>query len=241
LPSVSESLVTFLLDTYVAGMPVMRAPSRPTQSERRTATRRALLDATAACLIQQGYQGTTTTAVCERAGVSEGALFRHFPTKQTLLSVVAEHLYDRLDERFVHRFRQLDRGERTTPEGDTIRAKHARRVQRAVRLLWQVFESDELAASLELELAARTDASLRADLEPVIARHGERIRVLTAELFPDAVRDEHYERTIDLVFELMSGMAVSRMVDRSDPHYRRLLDHIVELATEALSSERARR
>ena len=222
-------------------MPAVSTPVRRTQQERRDATRRALLEATTACLIEQGYQGTTTTAVCDRAGLSQGALFRHFPTKQALLSASAEHLYDQLDQRFVQQFRRLDRGERSAPDDDTPAARHSRRVQRAVHLLWQVFQSDELGASLELELAARTDPALRADLEPVLADHGERIRQLTAELFPDAVRDEHYERTIDLVLELMLGMAVSRMVDRSDRHYRRLLDHVVELATSALSDTRPTR
>ena len=60
-------------------------------------------------------------------------------------------------------------------------------------------------------------------------------------LFPNAVRDELYERTIDLVFELMQGMAVSHIVDRSGDHYRRLLDHVVELATDALSDRRPSR
>ncbi len=222
-------------------MPVVPSPVRRSQQERRDATRLALLDATTGCLVELGYHGTTTTAVCERAGLSQGALFRHFPTKQALLSAAAGHLYEQLDQRFLQRFRKLDRGGRSAPDTDTAAALHARRVQRAIHLLWQVFQSDELAASLELELAARTDPSLRADLEPVLALHAGRIRDLVAELFPDAVRDEQYERTIDLVFELMQGMAVSRIVDRSGEHYRRLLDHTVELATDALSDRRPSR
>lgn len=219
-------------------MPVASSPARRTQEERRTATRAGLLDATAACLVEHGYQGTSTTAVCARAGVSQGALFRYFPTKQALLSASAEHLYEQLDERFVQRFQKLDRGERSTPDDEDAGASHARRVHRAVHLLWQLFQSDEVAALLELEVAARTDDSLRANLEPVIAGHGERIRQLAVLIFPEAVRDEHYERTLDLVLEVMVGMAVSRLVDRSGLHYRRLLDHLVELATEALASDR---
>jgi len=222
-------------------MSVGTPPLRRTQQERRDTTRRALLDATTACLVAHGYSGTTTTAVCAQAGVSQGALFRYFPTKQALLSAAAEHLYEQLDARFVVQFRRLDRGERATPDGDTPRARHERRVQRAMHLLWQVFQSDEVAAALELEVAARTDASLRADLAPVLTAHGEQIRQLSAELFPDAVRDERYERTIDLVLEVMTGMAVSHMVDPAEAHYRRLLDHIVEVATDALWSERSTR
>ena len=222
-------------------MPVASPPLRRTQQQRRDATRLALLEATTACLIERGYQRTTTTAVCERAGLSQGALFRHFPTKQALLSASAQHLHDQLDLRFMQQFRRLDRGGDSAPDGDTAADRHARRVRRAIHLLWQVFQSPELGASLELELAARTDPALHADLEPVLALNAGRIRDLVAELFPDAVRDELYERTIDLVFELMQGMAVSHIVDRSGDHYRRLLGHIVDLATDALSDQRPSR
>ena len=50
------------------------APSRPrrTQAERTAETRSKLIEATVECLIDHGYSGTTTLAVCRRAGVSHG-------------------------------------------------------------------------------------------------------------------------------------------------------------------------
>lgn len=223
-------------------MPTTVAPPRRTQSERRATTRRALLDATAACLIDHGFAGTTTTTVCARAGVSQGALFKHFPTKQALLGAAAEHLYDLLTERFLQRFRTLERQSRASRGAgdDRTRAGAAapdlgRRVERAMTLLWQVFASDEFAASLELELAARTDPALRAELGLVLTRHAERVRELAAVLFPDAVHDERYDRTIDLVLEVMVGMAVSRIADHGPEHYRVLLRHVTEEAHEVLT------
>jgi AcrR family transcriptional regulator len=203
-----------------------RAAPRPrrTQSERRAGTRLALLEATAACLIEGGYAGTTTTAVCRRAGVSQGALFKHFASKGLLLGAAAEHLYDRLTERFLERFARIEQ----------VTSDPGERVDQAVRLLWDVFQSDEYAASLELELAARTDPALRSVLGSVLTRHAGRVRVQAAALFP-AAHGDRYDRTLDLVLEVMVGMAVSRIADPDPDHYRRLLDHVCGLARGALA------
>ena len=69
-----------------------RQPRR-TQAERRETTRQALLEATIASLVEAGYARTTTTEVVRRAGVSQGALFNHFPTKSALVAAAAEQLF----------------------------------------------------------------------------------------------------------------------------------------------------
>lgn len=49
-------------------------------------TRQRLLGAALEVAAEHGYAATTTRAVAERAGVSEGAIYRHFPTKLALLA-----------------------------------------------------------------------------------------------------------------------------------------------------------
>jgi len=62
-------------------------------------TRSALIAAAVACLADGGYRGTTTTAVCERAGVTSGALFGQFHNKGALLAAAEDELIARsLDE-----------------------------------------------------------------------------------------------------------------------------------------------
>ena len=68
---------------------------RRTQAQRREGTIGALLEATVTCLTERGYAATSTAAVCAEAGVSQGALFRHFPTRQALLVATAEHVAHR--------------------------------------------------------------------------------------------------------------------------------------------------
>lgn len=62
----------------------------PTRGQRRSAgepspgTRERILDAALACFTEHGYEHTTTARIRERSGVSNGALFHHFPTKEAI-------------------------------------------------------------------------------------------------------------------------------------------------------------
>ena len=53
-----------------------------------TPTRQRLLDAAALVFARDGLSGATTRAIAEEAGVNEVTLFRHFQTKDGLLSAV---------------------------------------------------------------------------------------------------------------------------------------------------------
>lgn len=194
-------------------------PARRSQHERRATTRLALLDAAASCLVDLGYAGTTTTVVVERAGLSQGALFKHFATKADLLTETAAHLYAQLLERYVQRFAGL---EARTDTDD--------RIDGAIRLLWEMFASPEHAAAQDLTNASRTDRELARRLNPVITAHAERVRAASADLFPELTRLAQFPITFDLILETMAGMAVSHITDTDEQHYHRLVDHLSELA-----------
>lgn len=58
--------------------------------ERGTARRR-LLDAAVDVIRSKGLAGTTVDDLCAAAGVSKGAFFHHFPSKEALAVAAAEH------------------------------------------------------------------------------------------------------------------------------------------------------
>jgi AcrR family transcriptional regulator len=184
----------------VRGMPPASAPSprpappRRTQAERRAATQAALLDATLTCLVERGYSGATTTEICAAAGVSQGALFRYFPTKADLLIAAIERLYGRLFE--IYR------------EGLAAVAAADDRVAAAVRLLWETFRRPDLLAALELYVAARTDSDLRGALTALEAPHEERTLALAADLFPDAASDPNFRPGVQLILDTVQGAAI---------------------------------
>lgn len=54
--------------------------------ERSRRTQTALIRATTELVAEAGYHGATTKAIAERAGVSEGTIYRHFPDKKALFA-----------------------------------------------------------------------------------------------------------------------------------------------------------
>jgi AcrR family transcriptional regulator len=54
-----------------------------------TDTRTRILDAALTCFLELGYEQTTVARIRDRSGVSNGALFHHFPTKDS----IADALY----------------------------------------------------------------------------------------------------------------------------------------------------
>ena len=53
-------------------------------------TRQTIAAAAARCFAQVGYQAAGTAQIAAEAGVSEGTIFNHFPTKQALLVAALE-------------------------------------------------------------------------------------------------------------------------------------------------------
>src|SRR5271156_4630686 len=98
---------------------------RRSQAERSSTTRQALLDATIACLVQDGYANLTTSRVAERAGVSRGAHLHHFQTRQALVAAAAARLT-------VLRSAALNDAADKLPEG-------RERVAAGLDLLWETY------------------------------------------------------------------------------------------------------
>jgi len=67
-----------------------RPRQRRTQAERSATTRDALLRAARELFAERGYAGAGRELVAERAGVTRGALYHHFPNKEALFRAVVE-------------------------------------------------------------------------------------------------------------------------------------------------------
>ncbi|HEX6924808.1 MAG TPA: TetR/AcrR family transcriptional regulator [Longimicrobiaceae bacterium] len=74
-----------------------------------TETRTGILDSAHALVMEQGFAATSVDAIVERAGVTKGAFFHHFPSKNALAHTLVER-YAELDERQLRN--TLERAER---------------------------------------------------------------------------------------------------------------------------------
>ncbi|MFC8276067.1 TetR/AcrR family transcriptional regulator [Streptomyces sp. NPDC057271] len=58
--------------------------------------RRQILDATAALLLDDGYEALTVSKVAARAGVAKGTVYLYFDSKQQLLAALQAEMWDRM-------------------------------------------------------------------------------------------------------------------------------------------------
>jgi AcrR family transcriptional regulator len=73
------------------------APARLTQGERRARTRASLLDAATRVFARRGFDGASLEDVAAEAGLSKGALYYNFASKEELfLAILDQHLESRL-------------------------------------------------------------------------------------------------------------------------------------------------
>lgn len=202
----------------------------PTQAERRAATRSTLLDAAAEVLVERGLVGFTTTAVTDRAGVSNGALFRHFPTRLDLIAATVEHVLVRLRTDYETTFGDLpDR-----PGVETV-----------LDLLWSAMSDTQFGAVLEVYTQARTDTELLAAIHPIVAEHGEYVNELTARVA--ATLGDGADATSDitpvaglgsLAILAMQGLVVGQMAGASPGYERDVLAGLRTLIDTALAPTR---
>ncbi len=172
--------------------------------------RRRLLDATIESLVEKGYGATTTLEVQQRAGVSRGALLHHYASRMELMVAAVEYLTrERLAA--LH-----DLAAQAPPR--------AGRIEWAVRVLWTAtFEGPLFTAALELWLAARNDADLRAALVPLERSLGSAINNVAAEVFGPAVATHpQFGTVLEIYLDAMRG-AAARQVLRSPSSDERLI------------------
>jgi AcrR family transcriptional regulator len=198
-------------------------PERRTQAERSARTRERLLDATLDCLAERGWAGTTTTEVAERAGVSRGAQLHHFPTRGELVAAAVERLADRRMAEFGEAVRHLP------PDSDWISA--------GIDLVWQAFQDPTAQALLELLVAARTDAELRACLAPVARQLDARLDAFAGAVFPAPfAKSPRLSNLRRIAFLLLQGLAVASILDDAPDRRNEVLGFLKEISRDTLAS-----
>jgi AcrR family transcriptional regulator len=213
---------------YDSGVRIAR-PARPprTQKERRDETRRSLLDATVACIVELGYARTTTLEVQRRAGVSRGALLHHFPSKAELLVASVRHLAQL-------RGRELHARAAKLPDGGD-------RVGAVLDLLWESFTGPLFYVAMELRTAARTDGELRAELTDAERELRANILAQSRRMFGDEVAARPgFEEALETGLALMTGAAMSAILHREQGRADELIQRFKGLFPRLLHEEMTR-
>jgi AcrR family transcriptional regulator len=193
---------------HVNGETGVRSPSarRRTRAEQRALTRRALLDATVECLVEDGYAGLTSRNVAERAGVAQSTFMHYFPTRDAFLIEAVEHVALRLLDDALD---QIDLAALRSP----------RHREQVLDQAWREFTSPEALAAAQLWAAVWTEPDLGVTLRDVERRLSSIIAAAAATLFPDQAEDPRFPALIDLAVSLIRGL-----VDAIPVHGREVVD-----------------
>ena len=117
-----------------------------TQQQRREETIARLLDASIDTIIEVGYARTSAALIAKRAQVSDGAIFRHFPTMRDLMAATLSEAGRRQLEEVTTRFADIPTGKPALEEALTI--------------ISEVIGNPTNTVIHELWVAARTDESV---------------------------------------------------------------------------------
>jgi AcrR family transcriptional regulator len=123
--------------------------------ERRTQTRNAILEAATAAFAADGYEATGVAEICERAGVSKGAFYYHFESKEAVFLDLCNIWLHSLEETLT----TVIAGTETVPAG----------LRKMAGMMEEIFNSNNSLMSLFLELwthASRNEKVRAATLEP---------------------------------------------------------------------------
>lgn len=194
---------------------------RPRDS-RSEETRDRLLDVARRLFAVGGYDGTTNKELADAAGLTTGAIYHYFESKQDLYMAVHAAVQDRVYRRFRDAAAQA---------GETCAAKLLAVLDEAHALN---NEDPSLATFL---VTARTDLPRHPELEATgafeprqrLAFFGEIVDlgVSTGELRP-----EDRQMTLDIIFALMMGLVSASSGDPAT--HRRAIDGAKRLVTGSL-------
>lgn len=122
-----------------------------TQQQRREETVGRLLDACIDTIVESGYARASAAVITKRAGVSVGALFRHFENMGDFMAATASEVLRRQIETFTKQVAEIP-ADRPALES-------------ALAILRDITAGPANAVLYELMVAARTDEKLKATLQ----------------------------------------------------------------------------
>jgi AcrR family transcriptional regulator len=170
-----------------------------TQQQRREETIAGLLNASIDTIIDVGYARASAAVIAKRARVSDGALFRHFPTMGDFMAATAREVMRR----------QLDSFTKQVAEIPADKPA----LEAALTIMRDLTGNATNTVMYELMVAARTDEKLRSTLQEVLTEYAANIYDV-AKALPgaDQFPDDTFMALVAIITNTFDGAALVRAV-----------------------------
>ena len=187
-------------------------------------TRTRIMEEAAGAFAQAGYDATSVAEVCQRAGVTKGAFYYHFPSKQDLFLELLDDWLTDLDAQF----REARAGAETAPEA----------LKRMATMARETFEGsgDQLAILLEFWTQAVHDR----EIWEAASRPYHRYRTFFAELIQAGVeegtlRTDDPQMAAEILVSLAVGLVLQGVMDPKETNWGRVAEDGLDLFLRGLT------
>lgn len=193
------------------------------QHQRSEETHERILHAALEGFAQNGFDATGVAEICRRAGVSKGAFYHHFPSKQAVFLELMEQWLTGLDEQLTG----AARGAKTVPE-------RLLRMARMARLIF-VMAEEQLPVFLEFWAKASRDPQIwEATISPY-----RRYRDTFSSMIEEGI-DEGTLRPIDprnaayAIVGLATGLILQGVLDPDEENWGEVMQEGISILLEGL-------
>ncbi len=173
-----------------------------TSQQRSEVTRSRLLAAALTCFSEQGYDATGVAQICQQAGVSKGAFYHHFASKQALFVALLDQWLEALDGQAAG----LRMPAATAPQS----------LQAMVALLQQVFRDASGRLPMFLEFwrqAARDELIWQATMAPFRRYHALLTGIVRAGIAEGSLRPCDPDSVARAIVSMAVGMVLQSALD----------------------------
>lgn len=189
-------------------------------------TQARILRAAAECFMREGYDATGVAEICTRAGVSKGAFYHHFPTKQAAFLVLFERWLQGLEASL----QVIHTSGRTAPQ----------RLEGLAAMAEQVLEQANGQAPMFVEFwrqATKNPDMWQATIEPY-----RRFRTAFAALISEGVAEQTL-RPVDpnlaaqVLVALGVGLILQGVLDPGGAEWRGAAGQAIRLLLDGLAAD----
>ncbi len=195
--------------------------------QRREETRAAILQAAAQCFSERGYQATGVAEICHRAGVSKGAFYYHFESKQALFLALIEAWHADLDASLS----ALPHTEGPVPD----------RLLAMAHMFQHILESQSQSLALIMEFwmqASRDDAVRQAVLAPYRNFQQFFVGLIQQGITEGSLRPIDPVAGAQVILSLASGLFFEGLLDPHGADWGQVTENSIQILIDGLRRER---